>query len=120
MNIYVGNLPHAVNDKQLEDKFKEVTGIDVTNVKIIKDRETGESRGFGFLDIENNEDAKRAIDAMNGYDFDGRRLVVNEARGPQQRTDRAGGSGFRSNSRFGGPRRDSNGNNGGGFRRPRF
>jgi RNA recognition motif-containing protein len=123
MNIYVGNLPRTVTEDQLKDKFREIADANVSSVKIIKDKFTGESRGFGFLDINDTAEAQRAIDTMNGYELDGRKLIVNEARGPErsgERPPRSGGSGGRGG--FGGPR-SSNGNFGGGsggFRKNRF
>jgi RNA recognition motif-containing protein len=116
MNIYVGNLPRTATEEQLAEKFKEVAGVNVTGVKIIKDKFTGESRKFGFLDIADPAEAQRAIDAMNGYDLEGNRLVVNEAKGGPG--ERSGGGRPGGNRGFGGPRSNNGGGfGGGGFRK---
>lgn len=78
MNIYVGNLPYSTDDEAITGLFSEYG--DVESVKIIIDRATNRSRGFGFVEMNNDNDAKRAIDALNELDFGGRALVVNEAR----------------------------------------
>jgi len=77
MNIYIGNLSYRVRENDLQQVLAEYG--DVTSLKIIKDRNTGRSKGFGFCDIENDEDAKKAIDALNGYDLQGRPLVLKES-----------------------------------------
>lgn len=78
MNIYVGNLPHASTQEALEQAFAQFGTVKST--KIIYDRETGQSRGFGFVDMPNDEEAQAAIAKMNGAEFEGRPLRVNEAR----------------------------------------
>jgi cold-inducible RNA-binding protein len=78
MNIYVGNLSWGLTESQLEDMFAEYG--EVSSTKIITDRETGRSKGFGFIEMANAEDAKKAIDELNGKDLDGRPLKVNEAK----------------------------------------
>jgi cold-inducible RNA-binding protein len=78
MNIYVGNLPFTTTGADLERLFGEHG--DVTSASVISDRETGRSRGFGFVEMSNAEEAKAAIDELDGQDFGGRRLKVNEAR----------------------------------------
>lgn len=78
MNIYVGNLPFTTTGADLERLFGEHG--DVTSASVISDRETGRSRGFGFVEMTNAEEAKAAIDELDGQDFGGRRLKVNEAR----------------------------------------
>jgi len=90
--LYVGNLPFDATEKQIQKAF-EAPGRKVTSIKIVADRETGKSRGFAFVDLENAEQAQQAIAELNGKDFGGRALVVNEAedRGPMK-----SGSGFRS------------------------
>ncbi|MCK4940540.1 RNA-binding protein [candidate division WOR-3 bacterium] len=90
MNIYVGNLSHDTTDSDLQKAF-EAFGR-VLSVSIVKDKFSGQSRGFGFVGMPNNKEAQAAIDGLNGKDFMGRELNVNEARPrPQQR----GGGGKR-------------------------
>ena len=78
MNIYVGNLPRDTNDSDLQKAF-EAFGA-VLSVTIVKDKFSGQSRGFGFVEMPNNEEAQAAIDGLNGNEFMGRALNVNEAR----------------------------------------
>ncbi len=86
--IYVGNLPWSYGSSELEGLFKQYG--DVAAAEVIMDRETGRSRGFGFVQMANDADMDAAINALNGHDCDGRPLVVNEAR---ERTPRSGGGG---------------------------
>src|SRR5947209_12396206 len=86
--IYVGNLPWAYSNTDLEALFKQYG--DVAAAEVIMDRETGRSRGFGFVQMANDADMDAAINGLNGHDCGGRPLVVNEAR---ERTSRAGGGG---------------------------
>lgn len=88
MNIYVGNLPHATTDAQLREVFEQYGSVD--SAAIIKDRETGQSRGFGFVEMPNAQEAETAIESMNGNSFGGRTLTVNEAR-PREERPRSGG-----------------------------
>jgi RNA recognition motif-containing protein len=95
--LYVGNLPYQASESQLESWFVQA-GFTPDAVTIIRDRFSGESRGFGFVDIVNDDDANRAIQACNGQDFLGRSLIVNEARplrerGPSEGRRGAGGGG---------------------------
>jgi cold-inducible RNA-binding protein len=78
VNIYVGNLPYTTMETDLQQAF-EAYGA-VSRAKVITDRETGRSRGFGFVEMTNDTEADAAIEALNGQDFGGRRLVVNKAR----------------------------------------
>ena len=78
MNIYVGNLTYSVTDNDLQDAFAAHGAVD--RAKVILDRETGRSRGFGFVEMANDDEGNSAIEAMNGYELDGRALNVNEAR----------------------------------------
>ena len=87
MNIYVGNLSHDVTEDDLRQAF-EAFG-EVSSVNIIKDRFSGESRGFGFVEMPDGTNAKSAIDALDGTEMQGRTLKVNEAR---PRTENRGGS----------------------------
>jgi RNA recognition motif-containing protein len=88
MNIYVGNLLREANEDDLRQAF-EAFG-QVTSVKIITDKYSGDSRGFGFVEMPNHQEAKAAISGLEGKDLKGRTLKVNEAR---PREDRRGGSG---------------------------
>lgn len=78
MNIFVGNLPFSATSGDLEQLFGEYGAID--SAAVINDRETGRSRGFGFVEMPDNAEANKAIEELNGYDLDGRPLTVNEAR----------------------------------------
>ena len=86
MNIYVGNLPKTASEDSLREKFKEFG--EVTQVKIIKDNYTGELRGFAFVEMPGKAQATSAIEGVNGSDYDGNKLIVNEAR---PRNDSSGG-----------------------------
>ena len=78
MKVYVGNLPYSISEEQLKQYFGKVGAV--TEVVIIKDRHSGRSKGFGFVQFENADDAKKAIEQFHGQDFEGRNLVVNVAR----------------------------------------
>jgi RNA recognition motif-containing protein len=92
MKLYVGNVPYQATDADLQELFTQA-GITVDTVNIIRDRFSGDPRGFAFVEIENDEEAQRAIRACNGKDFLGRTLVVNEARPPREGGGRGGGGG---------------------------
>jgi RNA recognition motif-containing protein len=77
MNIYIGNLSYGVKEQELQ-KVMEDYGA-VKSVKIIKDRETGRSKGFAFCEMENDDEAKKAIDQLNGAEYSGRPMVVKQA-----------------------------------------
>lgn len=76
--LFVGSLPWSVNDQTLQQTFE--THGTVVSAKIITDRDTGRSRGFGFVEMENSNDAEKAIKALNNSELDGRNIVVNEAK----------------------------------------
>jgi RNA recognition motif-containing protein len=78
MKIYVGNLPYSMDSEGLRKAFAEHGAVDTADVVV--DRDTNRSRGFGFVEMSNDEEAKAAINALNGKDYDGRALKVNEAR----------------------------------------
>ncbi len=78
MNIFVGNLSYSSSDESIRTLFEQHG--EVASAKVITDRDTGRSRGFGFVEMPNDEEANAAIEAMNGKDLDGRSLNVNEAR----------------------------------------
>jgi len=90
MNIYVGNLPREATEEDLRKAF-EAFG-QVTSVKIITDKFTGDPRGFGFVEMSNSSEAQSAISGLDGKDLKGSNLRVNEAR--PRRDDRGGGGGF--------------------------
>ena len=86
MNIYVGNLPYGIRDEKLGEMFAEFG--DVTSSKVIVDRETGRSKGFGFIEMSDDAAAKEAIEQLNGKEFDGRAIKVNEAKPREERPRR--------------------------------
>jgi cold-inducible RNA-binding protein len=102
-NIFVGNLPYGATEADLRSTF-EAHG-EVASASIIMDKMTGRSRGFGFVEMPNAEQAQAAINALNNADFNGRPLTVNEAR-PRTDGPRAGGGGGGGRGGFGGGRRD--------------
>ena len=103
-NIFVGNLSFNSTEDSVRSIFEGYGTVD--RVSIITDRETGKSRGFAFVEMPNDEEANRAVGALNGVDFGGRKLNVNEARPREERG--GGGGGFNRGGGSGG---------GGGFRR---
>ncbi|WP_027358693.1 RNA recognition motif domain-containing protein [Desulforegula conservatrix] len=112
MNIYVGNIPHSTSDDELRAAF-EAFG-EVTSASVIRDKFTGQSRGFAFVEMPSSTDGLNAIEEMNGKDFKGRTLTVNEAR---PRTEGGGGrpgGGGGGGRRFGGPGGGGGGRDGGG------
>ena len=88
--IYVGNLPYSTTDQELMDLFAQHGSVASANV--VTDRYTGRSRGFGFVEMATEDDAQKAITALNGSDYQGRNLVVNEAR-PKEKSRPPGGRG---------------------------
>src|ERR671933_467785 len=98
--IYVGNLPWRATDAQLSQLFG--AHGEVTDARIVTDRETGRSRGFGFVTMTDADAAQNAIRALNGYSLEGRSLVVNEAREQQGGGGGGGGGGFRRGGGGGG------------------
>ncbi|MFG0326324.1 MAG: RNA recognition motif domain-containing protein [Phycisphaerales bacterium JB037] len=108
--LYVGNLPFSVNDDELREMFAEHG--EVASAAVIMDRETGRSRGFGFVEMADEAEADRAIEAMNGFDINGRPLTVNEARARQDRGGFGGGGGG-GRGGFGGGRGGGGGGRGG-------
>lgn len=81
--LYVGNLPYSLTTEQLKEMFSEIGSV--TDAVVITDRNSGRSKGFGFVEMANDEDAKKAIESKNGQDIEGRKMVVNEARPKQPR-----------------------------------
>ncbi len=101
--LYVGNLPYTVRDEDLQQSFSAY-GV-VNSAKVMMERDTGRSKGFGFVEMGSDAEAQAAVEGMNGQSLGGRSLVVNEARPMEARPPRTGG--------FGGPR--GGGGGGGGF-----
>ena len=87
--LYVGGLPYSVTEQQLSELFSQQGTV--SSAKVITDKFTGQSRGFGFVEMSTGEEAKKAISALNGTQMDGRSLTVNEAKPQEKRT---GGGGF--------------------------
>lgn len=93
MNIYVGNLSFATTEEELRAAF-EAFG-NVASVNLIKDRDSGRPKGFGFVEMPSGDEARKAIEALNGKEFNGRAMNVNEAR-PKPEGGRGGGRGFKA------------------------
>ena len=103
--LYVGNLSYAIRDDDLRQQFAEFGTL--VSAKVMMERETGRSKGFGFVEMGSDQEAQAAISALNGKNVDGRNLTVNEARPQEPRTGGFGGGG-------GGARRGPGGGGGGG------
>lgn len=93
MNIYISNLSYGVSDADLNQLFAEYG--EITSSKVITDRETGRSRGFGFVEMSNEEEGRKAIEELNGAEYDGKVINVTVARPRTERSNNDGG--FRSN-----------------------
>ncbi|HZS39432.1 MAG TPA: RNA-binding protein, partial [Polyangia bacterium] len=91
--LYVGNLPYDTDEDSIKAFFEGGGARQVTQVKIVTDRDTGRPRGFAFVEVANDSQAKSAIDELNGRDLGGRTIVVNEAREPQRGGGGGGGRG---------------------------
>ena len=89
--LYVGNLPYSVRDEDLQQSFGQFGAV--TSAKVMMERDTGRSKGFGFVEMGSDAEAQAAINGMNGQQFGGRGLVVNEARPMEPRPPRTGGGG---------------------------
>ncbi|MFA6434427.1 MAG: RNA-binding protein [Elusimicrobiales bacterium] len=111
--IYVGGLPFSANDEQLSAVF--AAHGSVTSAKVITDKFSGQSRGFGFVEMSNDEEAMAAIEKLNGSDMEGRKLTVNEAR-PMEARDGGSRGGFGGRSGGGNRGGSGGGNRGGGNR----
>ena len=111
--LYVGNLPYSVRDNDLQQQFAQYGNV--SSAKVMMERETGRSKGFGFVEMGSDAEAQAAIAGLHGKDMGGRALVVNEARPMEPRPPRSGGfGGGRREGGFGG----AGGNSDGGFRSP--
>ena len=123
--LYVGNLPYSVRDGDLEQSFGQFGTV--TSAKVMMERDTGRSKGFGFVEMGSDAEAQAAINGMNGQPLGGRSLVVNEARPMEPRPPRSGGGGYGGGGGgyggggregggggYGGGGRDGGGGSGGG------
>ena len=117
--LYVGNLPYTVRDEDLQQSFGQFGAV--TSAKVMMERDTGRSKGFGFVEMANDAQAQAAINGMNGQPLGGRSITVNEARPMEARPPRTGGfggggGGDRSGGGYGGGDRSGGGYGGGGGR----
>ena len=113
--LYVGNLPYGVRDNDLEQAFGQFGAV--TSARVMMERDTGRSKGFGFVEMGSDAEAQAAIEGVNGQNFGGRNLVVNEARPMEARPPRTGGFGGGGGGRGGfGGGGDRGGFGGGGDR----
>ena len=111
--LYVGNLPYSVRDSDLEQAFSQFGAV--TSAKVMMERDTGRSKGFGFVEMSSEAEARAAIEGMNGQQIGGRGLVVNEARPMEPRAPRSGGfGGGGGGGGYGGGGGSSGGGYGGG------
>ena len=113
--LYVGNLPYSVRDGDLEQAFGQFGAV--TSAKVMMERETGRSKGFGFVEMGSDAEAQAAIQGMNGQPLGGRSVVVNEARPMEPRPPRSGGYGGGGGGRSGGGGGVGNRRGGGGYGR---
>lgn len=114
--LYVGNLPYQVRDNDLEQAFGQFGSV--TSAKVMMERDTGRSKGFGFVEMGSDDEAQAAVNGLNGQPLGGRNLVVNEARPMEPRPPRSGGGGFggpRGGGFGGGGNRGGFGGGGGGY-----
>jgi RNA recognition motif-containing protein len=111
--LYVGNLSFNVSNEDLQEYFSQAGTVE--SAKVIEDRDTGRSRGFGFVEMSSSEEAMAAIEQFNGQDLDGRSLVVNEARPREEGGGGSRGGGGRGG--YGGGGGNRGGGDGGGYSR---
>jgi RNA recognition motif-containing protein len=111
--LYVGNLPYSVRDSDLEQAFGQFGAV--TSAKVMMERDTGRSKGFGFVEMGSDAEAQAAINGMNGQPLGGRSVVVNEARPMESRPPRSGGYGGGGGGYGGGGGRREGGGGGGGY-----
>ena len=90
--LYVGNLPYSIDENNLSEKFSAHGTVE--SAKVITDRNTGRSKGFGFVEMSTDSEAQAAIEALNGTDYDGRPVTVNEAKPMKPRSEGGGGGGW--------------------------
>ena len=111
--LYVGNLPYTVRDGDLEQSFGEFGSV--TSAKVMMERDTGRSKGFGFVEMGSDAEAQAAIEGMNGQSLGGRSITVNEARPMEPRPPRSGGGGYGGGDRSGGGGYGGGGDRSGGY-----
>jgi cold-inducible RNA-binding protein len=116
MKLYVGNLSFQTSSDDLQQLFAQVGTVE--SATVVEDRDTGRSRGFGFVEMASKEEGQKAIEEFNGKDLNGRNLTVNEARPREDRGNRGGGRGFGGNR--GGGRNFGGGGGGRNDRSPRW
>src|SRR6218665_3394264 len=112
--LYVGNLAYSVRDESLQESFSQFGTV--TSAKVMMDRDTGRSKGFGFVEMGSDAEAQAAINGMNGQALEGRAIVVNEARPREERPGGFGGGGRSGGGGFGGGGGRSGGGGAGGGR----
>ena len=110
--LYVGNLPYTVRDEDLQQSFGQFGSV--TSAKVMMERDTGRSKGFGFVEMGSDAEAQAAIGGMNGQSLGGRSITVNEARPMEARPPRSGGFGGGGGGYGGGDRSGGGGYGGGG------
>ena len=113
MNIYVSNLSWGTQSESLQDLFSQYG--EISSAHIVTDRESGRSRGFGFVEMPNDEEGQKAIDALNGTDFEGKTINVTVARPREERPSRGGYGGGNRGGYNGGNRGGYGGGNRGGY-----
>lgn len=97
--LFVGNLDYTVTDEMLSELFSGVEGVVVVEAKVISDKFSGRSKGFGFVTVESEEMAEKAIEELNEKEFEGRKIFVNVARPMVKRDENRGGGGYNRNDR---------------------
>jgi cold-inducible RNA-binding protein len=107
VKLYVGNLSFSTTSDELQQLFAQAGTVE--SATVVEDRETGRSRGFGFVEMTSKEEGEKAIEQFNGTDLNGRNLTVNEARPREDRGNRGGGRGFGGNRGGGGGGRNAGG-----------
>ncbi len=112
MKLYVGNLSFQTSSEDLQQLFAQAGTVE--SATVVEDRDTGRSRGFGFVEMASKEEGEKAIQQFNGTDLNGRNLTVNEARPREDRGNRGGGRGGYGGNRGGGGGRGGYGGGGGG------
>jgi RNA recognition motif-containing protein len=116
VKLYVGNLSFSTTSDELQQLFAQAGTVE--SATVVEDRDTGRSRGFGFVEMASKEEGQKAIEQFNGTDLNGRNLTVNEARPREDRGNRSGGRGYGGNRGGGG--RDRNSGGGRNDRSPRW